>query len=206
MRERFAPRRPIVLTILHWGDNSENAITDQLVARYESEHPDVQIQNISASDYDPKLNTMFAAATPPDVFYLSAERVTELVSLHVVAPIDSYLDQERKSGTGAWLDGFYPILLDAFRYDGEHVGRGPTYGLPKDCTTCVMYVNVDLFKQAGIEVPYGGWTWDEYQADCRKITDLSRGGASLDFRRGDRIVAGGFAEHDVDVRGGIFLG
>src|SRR6185312_2874553 len=57
--------------------------------------------------------------------------------------------------------------------DGQHSGKGPMYGLPKDFTTCVMYVNVDLFREAGIAVPYGGWTWDEYQAACRKITDLS---------------------------------
>ena len=91
------------------------------------------------------------------------------------------ISSRKKSGDrGNWLDDFYPILLNSFRYDGEHIGQGPIYGLPaKDCTTCVMYVNVDLFKQAGIEVPYGGWTWDEYETACRKITDLSTKNRSI---------------------------
>ena len=72
LRNHFTPHRPIVLTILHWGENDETAINDQLVARYESLHPDVQIINISASDYDPKLNTMFAAATRRTCFLYEA--------------------------------------------------------------------------------------------------------------------------------------
>src|ERR1700759_5025815 len=89
--EEAGQRGKITLTILHWGDNAENGITDSLVARYESEHPDIHIQNISAADYDPKLKTMFAAGTPPDVFYLDYARVSEMASLGVVAPIDGYL-------------------------------------------------------------------------------------------------------------------
>src|SRR6266576_3106678 len=74
--EHYGRHRPITLTILHWGDNAENNILDQLVARYENEHPDIHIENIAVADYDPKLKTMFAAGTPPDVFYLSAERLS----------------------------------------------------------------------------------------------------------------------------------
>jgi multiple sugar transport system permease protein len=64
------------------------------------------------------------------------------------------------------------VLLDAFRYDGQMAGRGPLYGIPKDWTTMLMYVNCDLFKRAAIAVPYNGWTWDEFEADCKKISAL----------------------------------
>src|SRR4051812_26064030 len=128
-RERFGTHRPITLTILHWGDNAENDILNQLVARYEAEHPTIHIENISVADYDPKLKTMFAAGTPPDVFYLAAEKLVETAGLGVVAPVDQYLERERKAGTGQWINDFYPILMDAFRYDGKHVGQGPLYGL-----------------------------------------------------------------------------
>lgn len=185
-RSHLAPHRKVTLTILHWGDTSENAVMDKLVARYESEHPDIHIVNIAASnaDYDPKLKTMFASDTPPDVFYLDYSRLTDLASIHVLAPLDPYLDAERAAAQHPalstqhsapfWLDDFYPILLNAFRYDGKHTGSGPLYGIPKDFTTTVMYVNVDLFKKAGIPVPYDGWTWDEFQSACAKITALTR--------------------------------
>jgi multiple sugar transport system permease protein len=34
----------------------------------------------------------------------------------------------------------------------------------------VMYVNCDLFAKAGLAVPYDGWTWDDFEADCKKIS------------------------------------
>src|SRR4029077_9102693 len=54
------------------------------------------------------------------------------------------------------------------------VGKGPLFGLPKDFTTAGFYVNVDLFNAAGVEVPYEGWTWKEFEEDCRRITALTQ--------------------------------
>jgi ABC-type sugar transport system permease subunit/ABC-type glycerol-3-phosphate transport system substrate-binding protein len=80
-----------------------------------------------------------------------------------------------------WLDGFFPILLDAFRYDGQQAGRGPLYGIPKDFTPLGMYVNCDLLKRAGVRVPYDGWTWDEFDADCKKISALPADAAGRNY-------------------------
>lgn len=91
----------------------------------------------------------------------------------LLADLTPFIDQEKSAGKGAWLDDFYPILVDAFRFDGQKAGQGPLYGLPKDFTTSLMYVNVDLFKEAGVAVPYQGWTWDEYERDMKKIAALS---------------------------------
>jgi multiple sugar transport system permease protein len=162
-------RTPLV--ILQWGDASEERIVTDLVAQYESEHPDTKIMRIHAgADFNSKLNTMLAAGTPPDLFYMSYENVPAFAQLHLLADLDPYIaklpDGQR------WLDGFYPVLLDAFRYDGQMTGRGPLFGIPKDFTPMMMYVNCDLFEKAGIAIPYGGWTWDEFEADCKKISAL----------------------------------
>jgi multiple sugar transport system substrate-binding protein len=167
--------RPITLTILHWGDPSEVRIMQALVERYEKEHPDVQIERIHANgdDYQAKLKTMFAAGTPPDVFYLGYEYLPEMAGLKLLRDLTPFIEREKSAGHAAWLDDFYPILLDAFRFNGARTGQGPLYGLPKDFTTTLMYVNVDLFKEAGVPVPYEGWTWDEYEQAMKKITALS---------------------------------
>jgi multiple sugar transport system permease protein len=161
-------RTPLV--ILQWGDASEERIVSDLVAQYEGEHPDIKIMRIHASDFNSKLNTMMAAGTPPDLFYMSYENVSSFAQLHLLADLDPYI--ARLPDGKQWLDGFYPVLLDAFRYDGHMIGHGPLYGIPKDFTTMLMYVNCDLFKKAGIAIPYNGWTWDEFEADCKKISAL----------------------------------
>jgi ABC-type sugar transport system permease subunit/ABC-type glycerol-3-phosphate transport system substrate-binding protein len=167
------------LTILHWGDASEERIVSDLVAQYEQEHPDIKITRIQAADFDSKLKTMLAAGTPPDLFYMGSAGVPEFGQLHLMMNLEPFI--ARLPDGKRWLDGFYPLLLDAFRYDGHQTGRGPLYGIPKDFTTMLMYVNCDLFKKAGIAVPYNGWTWDEFEIDCKKISALPPDAAGRNY-------------------------
>ncbi len=90
----------IVLTVLHWGIPEEDRIVESLVHEFESTHPAVRISRINASDYDPKLRTMFAAGTPPDVFYLPAENVPEFVGANLLYDLTPLI-QEEKRATGA---------------------------------------------------------------------------------------------------------
>ena len=151
---------------------------------------------------------MMAAGMPPDVFYLPPEMLRErFASLKLIAPLDEQFAGEPQ----AWKDDFFPIMLNAWRYnvatDKTGDPNATLYGLPKDFTTAVMYVNVDLFNKAGIPVPYKGWTWDEYQADIKKITELTGtpgGRRPHDLRRLHRNLARHGPQHSSGPTAGIF--
>src|SRR5947207_11713896 len=185
--------RPITLTIMHWGDQAEDRVVEALIAKYKQENPRVEIIRINPGfgDFRPKLKTMMAAGTPPDLFYLPPDVLPEMAQMKLIRPIDDFIAKERASGQGTYLDDFYPILMKAWRYDTAtgRVGAGPLYGLPKDFTTVLFYVNLDLFEKAGVRVPYDGWTWDEYEADMKKIRALSGKGEFA-----DRTIYGGLLE------------
>jgi len=66
------------LVIMQWGDASEEQIVEGLKNQYEKEHPDIKIERIHANDFDPKLKTMMAAGTPPDLFYLNSDWIRSL--------------------------------------------------------------------------------------------------------------------------------
>jgi multiple sugar transport system permease protein len=174
LQYRNESARPVTLTILHWGDPAENAIVKTLTDRYMDEHPQVRIEDIQATDMPPKLRTMLAAGTPPDLFYLPPNLLPNLADLKLVRPIDDLLAADKKAGHDIVKD-FYPILISSFRYDTatSRFGAGPLYGLPKDWTPLLFFVNLDLFKAAGVPVPYNGWTWDEFEADMKKLTALN---------------------------------
>lgn len=176
---RARAERPITLTILHWGNAAENVIVQKLVDRYMAENPRVRIVRIHAGDFDSKLKTMMAAGTPPDLFYLPPRMLPELAELKLIEPIDDLLQRERDAGRAQYLDDFFPIILQAWRYDSatKLIGQGPLYGLPKDFTTAVFYVNVDLFERAGIDwkaIQRDGWTWDQFADAMRKVTRLGK--------------------------------
>ncbi|MFT3786225.1 MAG: extracellular solute-binding protein [Tepidisphaeraceae bacterium] len=173
---RIAQRtqKPIELTVLHWGNPAEDKIVDDLVKKFEAEHPTVRVTRINASDFRSKIKTMMAGGMAPDVFYLPPDLLPEFAAMQVVAPLDDRFAKEPQP----WRDDFYPILLDAFRYDTTTgiLGKGKLYALPKDSTTAVFYVNVDLCEKAGIDwksIQTRGWTWDEFADATAKITKLS---------------------------------
>ena len=160
------------LTILHWGDNAEIEIVQTLVAAFEAEHPEIKINRIHASDYDTKLNTMFAAGSPPDLFYLRYEDLPKLSRMGLLGALDDRIKADIQATGDDWTSDFYPILLDAYQYDGESIGKGPQFGIPKDFTPLLMYANLGLFQRAGVDVPYDGWTWDEFDDAMKKISAL----------------------------------
>src|SRR6202021_1329904 len=99
--------RPITLTVLHWGDPSEDKIVADIVADYEKSHPTVRIVRINPGDpmtARNKLKTMLAAGTPPDVFYLPPDLMPELANLNIIQPLDPFMAKEDKT----WIDDFVP--------------------------------------------------------------------------------------------------
>jgi multiple sugar transport system permease protein len=167
----------ITLTLLHWGDQSEDVIVQDLIDEYKRDHPHVRIKRINPgfNQFRPKLKTMMSAGTPPDVFYLPPDLLARLATLELIRPIDDYVAADRAAGRAGYMDEFWPILVKAWQYEPatNMVGKGKLYALPKDFTTAVMYVNLDLFEAAGVKVPYQGWTWSEYEDACRKIRALN---------------------------------
>ena len=168
----------VVLTVMHWSGDAgqeEDRIVEDALRAYEQTHPGVRVERINPGDagsFYTKLQTMMAAGTPPDVFYCGDERLPSLASMGVLRPLDDLIEADREQGRGAGLDDFYPVVLDAYRWDGERTGAGPLYGLPKDFTTIGFYYNKDLFRRAGVPEPSDDWTWDEFLTAARAVASL----------------------------------
>jgi len=158
----------VELVVMHWsgeGGQEEDAIAEELLADFEAANPGTRVRRINPGDafsYYTKLQTMASAGTPPDVFYVGSERVAALVEAGQLSPVDA----------AEPLADFYPAVLDAFRYDGTQTGRGQLWGIPKDFTTIGFYLNLDLWRRAGLERPDNNWTWQEFVASARKIAQL----------------------------------
>lgn len=168
------------LTVLHWGDKTEDDIVRKLIEEFETQNPDIRVvrTNVgSPAQLQTKLQTMLASGDPPDLFYLIFEKVAAFASQNVLEDIEPYIQRDRAAGVADApdLSDFFPATLDAFRYDPatRGVGRGSLVGLPKDFTCVGFYYNRNLFDRAGISYPpKGGWTWDEFIDAARRIARL----------------------------------
>jgi multiple sugar transport system permease protein len=171
----------VQLTVVHWGDKNEDKIVADLVRDFENlpENRDVKVLRINlgqAAAVNTKLQTMFAAGDPPDVFYLGYEKVGDLASKDLLADLEELIAKDKAAGVPTVdLDDYFPSVLRCFRYDkaSGRTGRGKLIALAKDFTALGFYYNKDLFRKAGVaEPPKDDWTWDEFVERARAIAKL----------------------------------
>ena len=166
------------LVVMHWSGGAgqeEDEIVEAALARFEVAHPHIHVERINPGDagsFYTKLQTMMAAGTPPDVFYVGDERLPSLARMGVLQPIDGFLERDAAAGDPLELGDFFDVTLEAFRYDGERTGSGPLYGIPKDFTSIGFYYNKDLFRAAGLEQPADDWSWEDFLFAARAIGRL----------------------------------
>ncbi|MBA2807143.1 extracellular solute-binding protein [Streptomyces sp. KM273126] len=145
------------LVAAEYGDsagNSSKKYWDELVEKYEADHPDVRVQVsvYSWNDVDRKVKEMVAAGKAPDM-----------------AQIGSYAEYAARNQlyeTGQLLSipvqaDFLPQLSDAGKV------RRVAYGMPFAASTRVLFYNKKLFADAGItDTPQ---TWNDLAEDAAAL-------------------------------------
>ncbi|GAA4174398.1 sugar ABC transporter substrate-binding protein [Gryllotalpicola koreensis] len=99
-----------------------------------------------------------SSKTLPDVLMLDNPDVQQIAATGALAPLKNFGITAPK--------GDVPAVVKAGTYKGQ------LYGLAPVINSIALYYNVDMLKAAGITPPT---TWDELQADAKKLTDPSKG-------------------------------
>ena len=114
--------------------------------------------NADRTSYDQKLRTMIAGGQMPDMFDLDATPyAAELGEKGMLTDMDAFLDEIGEK------DSYIPLALNYGR-----TADGKLYTLPLELSTEMIWYNVDMFKDAGIEAPK---TLDELLEDCEALND-----------------------------------
>jgi len=166
-----AKQGPVTISFMAWGDPEELAVWQQIVDDFQAANPNIKV-NVEVSDWDSywtKLKTLLAANTPPDVFAMDAPLYLDYQSRGVLLNIQPYIDK-----TPGFLDGFYPVTLEAYKLPDGY------YGLPRDFQTVVLYYNIDMFNAAGIAYPTVDWTYDDFRTAAKSLTIDKNGDGTID--------------------------
>ena len=123
----------VTITLMMWGGAVEEQEVRGYLAAFNEVYSDIEVQIIRPADYWPKLMSMLAAGTPPDVFYMGFPEFVEYHAKDTLLNLQPYVEATPDFNE---ID-FFPGLLDAFR-DRE---TGELYGIPKDWSTYVLYYN-----------------------------------------------------------------
>ena len=154
---------PVTLNVWHQWPNDTNELKryyNEAVEEYTAANPHVTIntETLDTEAYKTKIAAEFSGdASGIDVFYYwGAGTARKLVNAGKLLPLDEYLTEEVKSK-------ILPGTMSAFEYDGS------TYSLPMFSWYMALFVNKDLFDQAGATLPN---TYDELLEAVSKLSAL----------------------------------
>ncbi|UPK76826.1 sugar ABC transporter substrate-binding protein [Nocardioidaceae bacterium SCSIO 66511] len=147
---------------LAWQDASI-AANKEIVAEWNDEHPDVQV-TYDGAEWDSvhdKLLTAFEGGDPPDIIHYEASAGQVFAEGGYFADLDPLLSDDFKSGIA-------DDVWDTVKYDDYG-----TVGVPFLMENRLPIANATLLKQAGVKIPTPDdpWTWDEFAAAAKKLTN-----------------------------------
>lgn len=139
-------------------------IVDSMVADFVKANPDVDVKAIYAGNYnDARIKALAAlkSGKPAQLSVMFSIDIYDLIEQDAIIPFDDLLTTDADR---AWLDSFYPALME----NGRTLGK--TWGIPFQRSTIVMYYNKDLFRKAGLDPDKPPATWQELVEMGKKLT------------------------------------
>jgi ABC-type glycerol-3-phosphate transport system substrate-binding protein len=177
------------VTLIFWHSFVSSTIPalEELIARFEEEHPDIRIraQYVPTGDaLVQKLITAVQSRTAPDISWIHSHYLEELVKADAIYRIDDFADRE-DALTEEELDDIYPALIQYASW------QGTMYSMPMEATNLGLVYNRDHFREVGLDPERPPRTWEELDEYARRLTIVRDG----------RTVRAGFAMPAVPATG-----
>ncbi len=156
-----------------------------IVQAFELAHPNIRLERAQGLQIDgpaseSNLLLEFAGGSAPDVIYVNFRSSATYIGQGFLMPLDDYLKRDPKA-IAHISPVIRKVLLD--------VGHGHVYSLPFLQVVQALYYRKDLFQEAGLDPDKPPTNWDEFYADCEKLTDQSKGRWGFEFAADDADTA-----------------
>jgi multiple sugar transport system substrate-binding protein len=145
------------------GDPEEIVVYESLVKSFEKANPDISVKMVPIAEKDDhlaKLTTSFSGGTPPEIFLVNFREYSQFVVRGALEPVESHLPD-----VDVDLGDYYEPPVEAFTYDGE------VQCMPQNISSLVVYYNQKLFKEADLEAPEEGWSWEDFRQTAIALTE-----------------------------------
>ncbi len=160
---------PVEITMWHGQDDIAGKVLGQLADDFNRTHKNIKVKattgGVVADQMRQKVTTALASGEYPDIAYIFGSDLANLARSDKVLDLT---DDVKKPGFG-WDDYYAPAKAAT-------TVNGRVRALPALIDDLAVVYNKKLFKQMGVsEPPAGGWTWDQFIATSKQLTDKSKG-------------------------------
>lgn len=168
----------VTINLWHRWSGTNEEVLNQCIAQFEEKHPEIHVEvTAKAGEYFELLQSMIADAAAgnekPDVFIGGYNLLNYIAEELDPTNVDELADA---AAVEELYSRFTPEMLSLAAYDGEQIG------LPLAVSNMVMYVNMDIFKAAGLTEEDIPETWEEVMDVCEIIKEKTDSyGVALDL-------------------------
>lgn len=184
------------VTLEYWGLWEDSRVMSSTISDFERANPNITV-NYTKQDpnqYREKLTSRINNGTGPDIFRYHNTWPVMLSSYLLPLPTDTISPADFKN----W---FYPVAQQ------DLVKNGAIYGIPLEIDTIALYINTDLFKDAGVNPPEN---WEDFPNVAAALTvkdssgKIKTAGAALgtsnNITHAPDIMSILFAQNGVDLK------
>ncbi len=137
------------------------------IADFEAEYPYITVEPVFSGGYTDVQTaiqtTIDGGGEPPAVAVLLATALYDLINADYIVPLDGYISA--MDDGDAYIADFLPAFLDNSYYDEQ------LWSIPFQRSAVVLYYNVDMFEDAGLDVPDSWQSW----ADAAQALTFTEG-------------------------------
>jgi len=151
------------MDLAFWGGwtGPDGDVMHQMVDQFNKEHPDIRV-TLTTLQWTPlfdKLLTSVRAGQPPDLMGMHSQDISQFSTLGILEPMGPMV-----TGAGFKASDFMDVAWQGTFYQGTQ------YAIPLDMHMHAVYVNTDMWKQAGLNPSRLPTTGDDFIAAAKKLT------------------------------------
>ena len=156
------PSGPVTLTFWHGYTDAEADSLNALLDTWNSQNPDIRIEPLFVNNDKAlqKLTVALQGGEPPDITYQYGSSLPQLAAAPGLVELTDWVQGPEVN----WED-FVAGARDAATFEDK------VLGVPALIDNLAVVYNKGLFDQAGLEYPNDQWTWDDFRAAAKALTD-----------------------------------
>jgi multiple sugar transport system substrate-binding protein len=162
------PGGVVEVTMWHGQDDIAGKVLGQLADDFNRTHKGIEVNattgGVVADQMRQKVTTALASGEYPDIAYIFGSDLANL------ARSDKVMDlTDKVNAPGFGWDDYYAPARDATMVNGR------VRALPALVDDLAVVYNKKAFANAGVAEPAAGWTWEQFAATAKQLTDRSKG-------------------------------
>lgn len=155
---------PVEIEFWHAMSGANGEALQKLTDDFNAANENITVKLVNQGGYRDLFDKLMGAAKAnqlPTIAQVYSNRLSWYISKNLVEDLKPYMENETVGLTKEEIEDFPQLFLDDGIWDGKQ------YAMPFNKSQMVLYYNVDMFEDAGLEVPK---TWDEWKEAAKKLT------------------------------------